>query len=440
MGLPMKIRIRPLFALLACLACAPALALDPTLEHGKRLLDQGDGRAAYELLEPMETERSGEPAFDFLLGLAALDAGQNTRAVFALERVLAVEPGNARARAELARAYLALGENRAARKEFENVRAQPIPEGVATTIDQLLALIERAENRARPSFNGYAELTLGRDSNVNSATDARSIVVPALGPVTLNAGSVETADTFASLGGGGAYRHPFAGGHALTATVNGLVRKNRDASAFDTSTIDGSIGWQLARGKNTTNVAATASTFRRDGESLRDTTGLQAQWQHDYDALRQSTLFLQYLDLKYPDQPVRDARRVVLGAGYAQALRSRTVAFGSAYAGGEFEKADNQPQLGHKLGGIRGGAQVRFTDQWSMLANLSWEKRRYGGSEPLFLQQRIDTQVDAGIGLTYQIDRRWKAGARIAYVRNDSTISVYEYDRQVYSIHARVDF
>src|SRR5262245_64922836 len=40
-------------------------------------------------------------------------------AVFALERVLALQPDNHLARAEIARAYLALGERDAARREFE---------------------------------------------------------------------------------------------------------------------------------------------------------------------------------------------------------------------------------------------------------------------------------------------------------------------------------
>lgn len=226
----------------------------------------------------------------------------------------------------------------------------------------------------------------------------------------------------------------------MTAALNGVVRKNRDATDFDTSAFDGSLGWQHSRGRNIYNVALTASSFRRDGTSLRNTAGVSAQWQHDYDAARQSTAFLQYANLDYPDQDVRNARRLIVGAGYAQALAARTVAFGSVYAGGEFEKADGQPQLGHKLGGVRAGAQYRFNEQWSLLANLAWEKRRYGGEEILFLERRSDTQVDAGLNVGYQIDRRWKAGARISYVRNDSSIPVYEYDRKVYSANVRVEF
>ena len=60
------------------------------------------------------------------------------------ERVLAVQPDNARARAEIGRAYLALGESVGARRELETVRNQNVPPEVARAIDRLLSAIDRA--------------------------------------------------------------------------------------------------------------------------------------------------------------------------------------------------------------------------------------------------------------------------------------------------------
>ena len=97
-------------------AASGVVFADAATDEALSLLDSGKGKAAWELLEPQESARAGEPLYDFLLGLAALEIGQNTRAVFALERVLAMEPDNVRARAEIARAYLALGEAETARQ------------------------------------------------------------------------------------------------------------------------------------------------------------------------------------------------------------------------------------------------------------------------------------------------------------------------------------
>ncbi|HMX16999.1 MAG TPA: tetratricopeptide repeat protein, partial [Rhodocyclaceae bacterium] len=133
-------RTRKLLAALAATLLASGAALaDNPLDEARRLLDAGDGAQAYALLVPAESARAGDPAFDLLLGIAALEAGETTRAIFALERAVTVDPGNARARAELARAYLAAGETDAARREFERVRKQDVPADVKRTIDRFLS-------------------------------------------------------------------------------------------------------------------------------------------------------------------------------------------------------------------------------------------------------------------------------------------------------------
>lgn len=430
---------RKLFAVLLCLGlCAPALA-DEALVEGKRRLDAGDASGAWALLEPLESRRAGEPAFDFLLGLAALESGKTSRAVFALERVLALEPDNARARAEIARAYLLLGENRAAREEFDRVRKEDLPQGVAATIDSLLAMIQRADARDKPSLRSYIEISGGIDSNVNASTEATSVAVPALGLATLNPNSVQTGDAFGSIAGGVAYRYPIGAGRFLTGDLNAVIRQNKNDSQFDTTTVEGALGWQQARGPETVTVALTGSNFQRDGADLRNAVGLNAQWQRDYQTVRQASLFLQYFDLRYPDQSIRDADRAVLGAGYAQAVAARSVVFGSFYGGAELEKADNVPQLGHRLGGLRVGLQHRFDDRWTLLFNLGYEARRYGGVEPLFAEKRRDSQFDAGLALAWQFADRWRAVARAGYVKNDSDIPVFEYSREVYSLGLRCE-
>ena len=74
------------------------------LKQAQQLINQEKSGQAYALLLAEYESHAGSPQFDLLLGIAALNAGEPTQAVFALERVLALEPENARARAELARA------------------------------------------------------------------------------------------------------------------------------------------------------------------------------------------------------------------------------------------------------------------------------------------------------------------------------------------------
>jgi tetratricopeptide (TPR) repeat protein len=114
---------------------------DELTDRARALLEQRRASEAYALLIPHESTRAGEVEYDYLLAIAANDTGEHERAVFALERVLALDPRNHLARAEIARAYLALGERDAARREFETVRSQSIPEQAKASIERLLAAI-----------------------------------------------------------------------------------------------------------------------------------------------------------------------------------------------------------------------------------------------------------------------------------------------------------
>ena len=86
----------------------------------------------------------------YALGVAALDAGHLSRAIFAFERVLEVKPDHGQARAELARAYLAAGDVARGREELMRVRRGDLPPEAARTVD----LIERGGPFPEPEHDG----------------------------------------------------------------------------------------------------------------------------------------------------------------------------------------------------------------------------------------------------------------------------------------------
>jgi tetratricopeptide (TPR) repeat protein len=181
-----------------------ALAQDAVLERARALIQASQGAAAYRLLAPLEQQRAGEVEYDYLLGLAGLDAGQYTSAVFALERVLAMRPDHPQARAEIARAYFLMGENRAARHEFEAVKRAGPPEAVALTIDQFLNALDARERSRGAGFSAFFEAGIGIDSNVNSASATSSFAIPLFPGLQFNLApsARKQEDQFIALAGG----------------------------------------------------------------------------------------------------------------------------------------------------------------------------------------------------------------------------------------------
>jgi len=172
------LRRRASTLILAALLSTSALfahGADEVLVKARSFLDANNPQAAYNLLAPLQSQRAGDPDFDYLLGVSALDLGKNTEAVFALERVLSVRPESAPARAQIARAYFALKETDTAKSEFENVKKQSVPADVRQTIDRYLDAIDRIAETEKFKARFFVEFAFGWDSNVNSATRIDSI-------------------------------------------------------------------------------------------------------------------------------------------------------------------------------------------------------------------------------------------------------------------------
>ncbi|MCC6824002.1 MAG: DUF560 domain-containing protein [Verrucomicrobia subdivision 3 bacterium] len=424
----------------------PAWA-DALLDRARALIDVGRGGEAYPLLAPHEAQRKGEPEFDLLYGVAAFEAGENTRALFALERVLAVDPGNNRARAEIARVYLAIGDTEVARREFENVKRQGVPPEVASTIEKFLEAVSRIEDETRPSLKAYVEGTLGADSNVNSSMGNSSQAIPALGGFVFQfgPGATKTADSFASLGAGLRYRNPLGDGLAFIAGLSAAQRSNFEDHEYDTANLDGHVGLVKSVGDNIYTVTLQANGISIDHDRYRNATGLTGQWQHNLSTREQVTAYLQYSDLRYKsfqnvDQSIRDAHRWVFGAAYARAFEGGWIGYAGAYLGAENEKARNVPHLGHDLAGVRLGGERPVSDNVTLFANLAYEHRRYGGEWPLFLTKREDNQTTLGFGANIVPAKHWLLTPQVSLTHNDSSVSLTEFRRKTASITLRRDF
>ncbi|MGH8707548.1 MAG: surface lipoprotein assembly modifier [Burkholderiales bacterium] len=414
---------------------------DAVTDRAKALLQRQDAAAAYKLLLPLEPQRAGDPEYDYLLGIAALDAGEPERAIFALERVLAVQPDNLQARAEIARAYMATGEREAAKREFETVRARQVPAPVRETIERFLSAIAAAE---RTRVDSYLELAFGYDTNVNSATALSTIAIPAVGNLgfTLDPMATERDDRFLNMAAGVNFTRKLNVAWSVIGGFGGNLRQNLSEGRFNTDTFDASLGMRYARGLEAFTLGIQGQYFGVDAEGYRDTAGLVGQWQHSFDERAQATIFGQHARLRYENQAFRDADRSIVGIAYAQAFTGEysPAIFLSLYGGEEAVVDDAFSLFGHDPVGFRFGGQLRLGGPWSVFGSLSHEQREYGGIDPLFLVARKDKQTDASLGVSYL----WRSGMtlrlEVSHTESTSNIPLNEFDRTVVASAVRFNF
>jgi tetratricopeptide (TPR) repeat protein len=424
-----------------------AQAADEMLVRAKSLLDSNNAQAAYNLLAPVQSQRAGDPDYDYLLGVAALDIGKNTEAVFALERVLSMRPDDAAARAQIARAYFALRETDTAKREFENVKKQSVPQDVRQTIDKYLDAIDRIAETEKFKARFFIEFALGWDSNVNSATRVDSVAVPVFNNVifSLAPGSTEKHDAFVSFSAGANISNPLGGNWNLIGGLTGNKRNNFNQDDFSNGYIDSYLGVANKRERDTWTIVGQGNVFYLDGNQYsneyRNAFGGTVQWAHDYNARNQVTAYVQYASLSYPQQSPRDANRYIAGVGYAHAFRGADpVIYFGAYGGLEETKDGSFKYLGHRPLGLRLGGQKIINDDWLAFFSVSGEWRKYRDTDPTFLVTREDKQYSAALGLTLSLPNAWKFSPQVTYLNNSSNISINEFDRVQVFATLRRDF
>jgi len=429
------------------IAAQPVNAQNDALAQARQLLDQKDAKRAYALLKPLESDRAGESAFDYLLGVAALDSGRPTEAIFALERVLAVDPAHAQARAEIGRAYFQIGENAAARRELQAVRRQSVPAPVAASIDRFLAAIDRATSAEsateRTAVAAYLEATLGHDSNLNSGVTNNQVALPAFGGavVQLDAAGVRARDEFFAVGGGVSVRHPLQPNLSIIGALNANGRWNFSFDQFNTAYVDGHAGLLYVTGQHALTLAVQANQYHLDNRRFRQVLGGLGQWQFNVDRSTQVSAYVQAMRLEYPGQEIRDADRWVAGVGAAHSFGSeRPVVFAGLYVGEENERNAGVPNLGHRLWGARLGVQAPVRDNISVFATGTYEERKYGGVEPVFLVTRNDDQYGLSLGMHWSPARAWRVTPQISWTNNESNVIVNDYRREIYSVTLRREF
>ena len=431
-----------------CLHSYTAIADEGLIGKARELILSGDSVAAYSLLNPRLNEMAGQPDFDYLYGLAAMDTNHPAEAVFAFERVLDVNPEHVDARAELAKAYFLLGENDAARYEFRIVRESSIPEGVQIAVDRYLSAIEAGFESNRTQADFYLNGGFGYDSNINSATDDSTVAIPALGNLVLalSRQSCEIRSGFISFGGGFRVSTPIRPDLKFFWGADVNKRNTPKDTDFSTRIANGSFGFEYLRGKNQFRLAAQLQKFHininqtlNDGNSNRTLSGGVLEWKHTLNDRNQFAAFSQWTMFRYDGQAVRDVNQISGGVGWTHVMdrKGNPVITAGVFGGNDNELRNSRKDLGRDFVGVRVGGQMTLSSKNVLYGNVNYQHSRYGARDPLFLTRRDDDFVSMSLGVVHTFNKDLTVRPDLSYINNDSSLPINDFDRWLLSVNFR---
>lgn len=435
-------------------------ALAALLRQADSLIRAGKQADAYKLLEPKEGDYSGEIAFDYMLGITALDSGKPDRATIAFERVLMVNPNFSGARLDMARAYVAMGSDDLARNEFTIVLSQSPPDNVKEVIQKYLAAIDERRLAKIQHLSGYLETNVAYDSNVTAVTSDFTTGVQNTFGIP---GVLPTGSSVLSSG----MTKGVSAGVNLTRIVNeekgiGLFtgadlrqRYYNGMAALNSSNLDLRGGVSIASGDDNYRLFANLGQYRQDGMTAgvnanRNTPGFGAEWQRKVGERDQFTLSSQYSRPRYPTQETQDTNQTLVSASWLHIFEGKTVPLIFANVNQSVDHALRPLNLGSDSNmsrtttGMRAHFQLTPLSQVDVFLAAGVALRN---DDSLNARSALippvagrDLTKDVSFGLNWRPRPKWTVKAQVAVYQNDSNFELYQFHRSETTASVRYDF
>lgn len=451
------------------LAAASAWALPAQVQdQASDLLLKNKAQDALNLIAPFEDEYGSQFAFALLAGVGYTDIGQIDRGIIYLQRALALQPGDAIARAELARAYVLSGESASADELLKSVRTDAVPASAQSNFAQLQrraqpqnstavstapspgqeAIARDAENQRLANRPGYVQLSMatGHDSNLNTAPRDRTVFVPLFGGIKLLT-EQPRASWYLEPSVNAAYRAAINERWSWQVAGQLAHRSYTSEHNFDYSlaqlrtgpTLGLSPQWALQ-------AELEAQRQWADGKPSKDTQGalLVARWAaaQTNAPVQGASAYVQRTRLDDLQADFRDARRQTMGVtAYGKGLGTFAPQVGwniNVFSTRERIDDATAQDLAYTSAGFKVDMRQPIGAGHNLGLSLSLERRKHQAEDFLLLQQRRDMQRDITLFTEVQLKKdSLVLVPAVQLGRNQSNLASYDSQRTQVSLSLR---
>lgn len=419
-------------AMLAGMVAAPLSATPPAdLQHlsaadlfalADRARAAGRPEDASAIYDALAHDANGEIRAEarFRKGMMLADAGRYADAAVAFRALLDEKPDAVRARLELARMLAAMGDENAARRAIRQAQASGLPPDVAVTVDQFARAL-----RSSRRFGGSLEVALAPDSNVNRATQARTLDT-VIAPLTLSSDARARSGVGLRVAGQAFARLDLSDRLSLLPRVAGDGTLYR-AHAFNDVSGSALIGLEWRNGKDRFNPSL-GQTWRWYGDkSYARTASFSIDWLHPVGLRKQLLVHGGAARANYLRNDLQDGGLYDLSVGI-EAAATRQSGFGVTVSG--YRQTARDP--GYSIVSV-GASTLAWQDVGKVTLIASTGVYHLEGDARLFLfadRRREWLLKTSAIATLRQITvASFAPRIRLVLERNQSTVGLYDYRR-----------
>lgn len=395
---------------------------------------------AYQRALKLRDKSEGDPRFDYLYGLSALQTGHYNEAVFALDRVTVATPRVIRPRLDLARAYLKLNNKTAAIKEFNDVLALSPPPIVRKNVSAYLNELQRGSKDVKKSIvKRLASFSIGYDDNINFGTSNREVDLPGFGLVTLNSSAIKQKSGFAEAKFQimqKKIRNKSLNTFLLT---NVTYRKYFKKTDFDSFDLDFSAGVGLTKNDRQYQFIIRDRPHFLNGKLYSNTLGFDAIIRK---SLGKGNILSSYLSLEnYNNKKVSltNRNRALLGVKLDQVAGDNQHQF-NAYLGKEFANKKEGKQFSRNIIGAGYKASYEWNSQNISFLNIDYKHYKHQDKYPVFPNKREDNRFIVKATHERYINDKTTLVFSASHVNNNSNLDLYDAKKNEVKIGIRYEW
>jgi len=365
-----------------------------------------------------ELEIRSEARFREGMLLSSLKRYREAAVVF--RRLLDEKPDAARVRLELARVLALIGDEGAARRELRQAQATGLPPQVAAAVGQFDQAL-----RSHKPFGGTVEVGLAPDSNINRATQSRTLDT-IIAPLTLSSDARQQPGLGVHLSGQAYAKFRICGTVVFVPRVASVATLYRKRSFNDVSS-SASLGleWQRHRDRITPSLGETWRWY--GGKSYARTDAIAVDWLRAVGDRAQLVMSASASRADYKLNDLQDGFIFALSASVEKALSSRAGISLTAFG-------DRQTARDPGYATARGGFSLlgwRETGRTTLFAAGSIQRTEGDAALILFGDRRREWLFSARAGATFRhlTIHGLAPYVRLNFERNRSSLQLYDYRR-----------
>nr|CAA6821292.1 MAG: Unknown protein [uncultured Thiotrichaceae bacterium] len=413
---------------ICCLVSTFSLAAG-SIASLENFVSQNNYSQAWQQAQQLAKANEGDPRFDYLYGLSALETGNYNQAVFALDRVTVNKPNAIRPRLELARAYLKINNDQAALREFREVLNLNPPATVRNNVNRYIqAIAKKSRDSKKWIIDSLVSLSAGYDSNANFGADNSVFDTPVFGQVFLKDESIKQESPFTEVRGQLNYRYITSDDQNWFVNTRLGHKHFQDASDFNLSDFSIQAGSIITAGKKQYQISLHHQMLQLGGESFSRSLGVESgmAYELEKDRIVGGTFRIENYD--HQQQNLRDARRYEISGYYrfdtGDTHHRLDVLFGH-------EQPDNEAGKHHTHNGFGAGYTARHAWNATQVSffNVQYQKRKHRATDPIYSDKREDDRLLVKVGHSMQLAKDLSAFADVGYIKNNSNLDIYTTDK-----------